>query len=182
MIHPIVRMYDSSEKAAAAVAALRNWGFTDDMITVVAAGAHASETAVVDAIAAGYVQRFQAKHYAEGVAKGQTAVIVRAPFAKGEAAQYFLNCAGPVSKADAFREPGLARWDDGAPVSSAFHIPVLSKWRPFGGMPCVTKNGSTLCSKLGLPEVSADDRPTTEKLGLPMLSKPGPALSAFFKS
>lgn len=181
MLHPIVRMYSTAEAAASAVAALKDWGFGDDMISVIGPGTAASGEGVVSALMAAYIERTQAKYYASRVGEGLTAVVVRAPFAHGEAAQYFMNCAGPVSKKDAFSEPMTSSWDEGAPVSSAFHIPVLSKWRPFGGMPCVTRHGSTLCSKLGLPEIAADDRPTTEKLGLPMLAKPGPALSAFFK-
>jgi len=180
VLYPIVRMYSNADAAANAVAALKGWGFGDDMISVIGPS-HGSGEAIVSALKAAFIERTQAKHYASGVSQGLTAVVVRAPFGHGEAAQYHMNSAGPVSKKDAFSEPMASTWDEGAPVSSAFHIPVLSKWRPFGGMPCVTKHGSTLCSKLGLPEISSDDRPTTEKLGLPMLSKPGPALSAFFK-
>lgn len=181
MLHPIVRMYSSSQGAAAAVAALRDWGFTDDMISVVAPGAHASEDALISALTAAFIERSRARHYAQAVRQGQTAVVVRAPFGKGEAAQYYLNSAGPVSKVDAFREPMGAMWDEAAPFSSMLHLPVLAKFRPFGGIPCVTKRGSTLCSKLGIPELSSDPRPTTEKLGMPVLAKPGPALRALFK-
>jgi len=180
VLHPIVRMYSTAEDAAAAVTSLKEWGFTDDMISVVGSGAHASDSAVVSALASAYVERNQAKHYAAGIAQGQTAVVVRAPFGKGEAAQYFLNSAGPVSRVDAFREPMGMMWDEGAPFSSMLRLPVLAEFRPFGGLPCLTKRGSTLCSKLGIPELT-DGRPTTELLGLPMLAKHGPALRAIFK-
>lgn len=180
MLHPIVRMYSTAGSAAAAVEALKVWGFTDDMITVVGPGQHASDEALVSALTKGFVERSQARHYAAGVRAGQTALVVRAPFSHGEAAQYYMNAAGPVSTQDAFREPFVGAWDDAAPFSSTFRLPVVIEFRPFGGIPCVTRKGSTLGSKLGLPELT-DGRPTTEALGLPMLAKSGPALRAIFK-
>ena len=174
-------MYSSGQSAAAAVAALKEWGFTDDEISVVSPGVHPSETAVVAAIAAAYVERSQAGHYAAGVLEGQTAVIVRAKFGSGEAAQYHMNSAGPVSTQDAFREPFVGAWDEDAPFSSILRLPVITEFRPFGGIPCITKHGSTLGSKLGLPELLTSGRPTTEALGMPMLAKSGPALRTLFK-
>ena len=181
MLHPIVRMYSSAQGAAAAVAALKDWGFTDDMISVVGPGQHASDEAVVSALASAFVARVRARHYAEGVRHGQTAVVVRAEFGKGEAAQYHMNSAGPVSREEAFREPFVAMWDDAAPFSSMLGLRTITEFRPFGGLPTLTKRGSTLCSKLGIPELSSSDRPTTEAMGLPMLLKSGPALRTLLK-
>ena len=181
MLHPIVRMYSSGQAAAAAVAALKDWGFTDDMISVVGPGHYASDDAVVSALAAAYVVRSQARHYADSVRQGQTAVVVRAEFGKGEAAQYHLNSAGPVSREDAFREPYIDAWDDAAPFSSALRLPTKAEFRPFGGLPAITKRGSTLCSKLGIPELTSSSKPTTEAMGMPMLLKSGPALRSLFK-
>jgi hypothetical protein len=174
-------MYSTAQAAANAVAALKNWGFTDDMISVVGPGQHAADEAVVSALMAAYVVRGQARHYADAVRQGQTAVVVRAEFGKGEAAQYHMNCAGPVSREDAFREPFVGAWDEAAPFSSIFRLPTKSEFRPFGGLPTVTKRGSTLCSKLGIPELTSSSKPTTEALGMPMLLKSGPALRSLFK-
>ena len=181
MIHPIVRMYASGQSAAAAVAALRNWGFTDEMISVIGPGQFGSREAIVSGLAAAFVARGRAQHYADGVLNGQTAVVVRAEFGKGEAAQYYMNCAGPVSREEAFREPFVGTWDEAAPLSSIFRLGTKSEFRTFGGFPAVSKRGSTLCSKLGIPELTSSNQPTTESLGMPMLLKAGPALRAFFK-
>jgi hypothetical protein len=181
VLHPIVRMYSSGQDAAAAVSALKEWGFADSMITVVAPGSHASDDAVVSALASAFVERSRARHYAEGVLKGQTAVVVRAEFGKGEAATYHLNNAGPVSQAEAFREPFVGAWDEAAPFSSIFRLRTITQFRPFGGLPTITSRGRTLGERLGFREVSASSQPTTEGFGMPMLSNSAAPFSSIFR-
>jgi hypothetical protein len=174
-------MYSSAQDAAAAVSALKEWGFTDSMISVVAPGSHASDDAIVSSLASAFVEKSRARHYAEGVRNGQTAVVVRAEFGKGEAATYHLNSAGPLSREEAFREPFTMTWDEAAPFSSMLRIRTITPFRPFGGMPAITSRGRTLCARLGIPELSASGRPTTEGFGMPMLSDSAAPFSSLLK-
>jgi hypothetical protein len=174
-------LYSSGQSAANAVAALQEWGFTDDMISVVRPGPSTSKEAVVSALTSAFVVRGQALQYADAVLQGQTAVVVRAEFGRGEAAQYHMNSAGPVSREDSFREPFTSTWDEAAPISSMFGLATTSEFRPLGGLPTITRRGNTLGAKLGIAEVSPAGRPTTEGWGMPTLLKSGPALRAFFK-
>jgi len=181
VLHPIVRMYSSGQQAAAAVSALKEWGFPDSAITVIAPDSHASEEAVVSALASGFVERSRARHYAHGVRKGETAVVVRAEFGKGEAATYHLNRADPVSRTEVFREPFVGAWDEAAPFSSIFRLRTVTEFRPFGGLPTITSRGRTLGTRLGFRELSASNQPTTEGFGMPMLSNSAAPFSSLFK-
>jgi hypothetical protein len=181
VLHPIVRMYASGQQAAAAVSALKQWGFTDSDITVIAPGSHASDESVAGALKSAYIDRSRARHYAEGIRAGQTAVVVRAEFGKGEAATYHLNNAEPVSQAEAFREPFIGAWDDAAPFSSIFRLRTVTEFRPFGGLPTLTSRGRTLGMRLGFRELSDSNRPTTEGFGMPMLSRSAAPFSSIFK-
>jgi hypothetical protein len=167
VIHPIVRIFASAGKAAEAVSSLKDWGFTSDQITCVSAAT--ADEATKDLMAA-YVLKARAQVYAQEIAKGMTAVVVAAPMGTGGAAVFLLNEAGPVSTRDPLEE--LKRgfmWDEAAPFSSTFRLPLISKFRPLGGIPAISKKQDTTFGCF-LPEL-ADPTPTTEKLGLPMLKR-----------
>jgi hypothetical protein len=172
VIHPIVRIFDSAQKAADAASKLKSWGpFTDDQITVIPPSAATAADGGVSAVTAAYVLKSRAKVYADSLRRGHTVVVVNAPFGAGGLATEILNWSGPVSTRDVLEE--LERptpWDEAAPLSSTFHLPVISQWRAFGGLPTISKKNRTLCSSLGIPEL-ASSRATTEALGLPMLKR-----------
>jgi hypothetical protein len=189
MILPIVGLYDSSQRAAEAVAALRHHGFFNDDISVIGPSTThqggSSEDPVADAIAAAYVLKREAKVYAQGVRKGGTLVVVRAPFGRGGMATMLLNNAGPIDSGVETVSDRPTAYDPDAPLSSAFRLPVkVSCATPISAflvLPVITRS-RTLCSLLGLPELadsklwlfgepalSGNPTPLSSKLGLPLL-------------
>jgi hypothetical protein len=172
VIHPIVRIFDSAQKAADATSKLKGWGpFTEEQITVIPPSAATSADGGVSAVTAAYVLKSRANVYAESLRRGHTLVVVHAPFGTGGLATEILNWSGPVSTRDVLEEERRATpWDEAAPLSSTFRLPVISQWRAFGGLPTLSKRNRTLCSALGIPEL-AEPRATTEAFGLPMLKR-----------
>ena len=162
MIHPIVRMYDTADKASAAVAKLKGWGLTSDLISVISVAAAGSADALQKALMSANIVRDHATIYARSAAAGSTIVVVRAPFGVGVVTGDILDSCHPISKSDPTDISDGPTWDDAAPLSSALHLPVISQWRPFGGMPAGGGSTRTLCSRLGIPELSASSAPTTE--------------------
>ena len=103
--HPIVRLYASAEQAKLALAALKRWGFEDELINVVTAtstppanapASAASDDPVQSAIMSAYVLKAHAKVYAQEVRNGRTLISVRAPFGVGGIAEELLDECGPV--------------------------------------------------------------------------------------
>jgi len=183
--YPIVRMYDSVEKAKAALAGLKNWGFEDELLNLVTAGSvpranapvgAASDDPLLSAIMSGYVLKSDARVYAEGIRRGLTLVSVVAPFGTGGVAIEILERSGPV---DSGLPPDdsdpMPMWDDAAPMSSALSMPVLSKnltpFSSFWAMPAITRKGGTLSGLLGIPSVSSSGWSFSGALGMPALSK-----------
>ncbi len=74
-------MYDTEERARAAVAKLREAGFRDDAILELAPG---SAQSVASAIVAGRMMGHRAEFYAERVKQGRSLVAVEAPFGQGQ--------------------------------------------------------------------------------------------------
>ena len=138
--HPIVRLYDNAAKSADAIAKLKKEGLPADLITLVAPSGQ-SKDAIVAAIAAGYVLKSEAVVYAEAVARGESLVIVRAPFGKGGAVTKLLDRFGP-SPSPVTAVPDYALlWDEAAPISSALRIPTLSSglFSTFWTLPVLTR-------------------------------------------
>ncbi len=194
---PIVRLFASVEQARSAVSALKRWGFEDELINVVTAASTppsgapasaASDDPVLSAIMSAYVLKADAKIYAQEVRSGRTLVSVTAPFGTGGYAEELLDDCSPVKSAVVSREDSLPLWDESAPFSSALNLPtVIRAVAPFSAfwvLPTTTRKGGTLCSALGLPEVSRSDSymfgapavsnapsPLSSMLGLPTLMR-----------
>jgi hypothetical protein len=192
MILPIVRLFDSAAKASAALAKLADWGFLDSDISVVSpsgtghTAAASGEDPIVSQITSAMVLRSHARTLANGVRRGGTLVIVRAPFGTGGIAANILDRAGPVDSGvpdAAARKPA---WDDAAPLSSALWAPTLvdsdDSFSRFWGLPLLTRWQRTLCSALGMGELASPDfslfgtpaltrnpSPLSSTLGLPVL-------------
>jgi len=183
-------MYASAQQATDAAAQLKLHGFTDDQINVVtAANASSDAGAIAVQIMKGYVLKARAQVYAEGVRRGAALVSVLAPFGTGGQATQILDDFGPTDSGVAEVVDSARLWDDAAPISSALRIPALVKGDPtfsgFWSMPVLSKKGRTLCSLLGLPEVSDSGKTTfgslltssattfSSKLGLPLLLSSG---------
>lgn len=161
MIHPIVRMYDTADKATAAVNKVKGWGLTSDLISVISVAAAGSGDGLQKALMAANIVRDHATIYAREAPAGATIVVVRSPFGVGVVTADILDSCHPISKSDPTEVIDGPIWDDAAPLSSALHLPVISPWRPFGGMPA-GGSSRTLCSMLGIAELSSSNAPTTE--------------------
>lgn len=181
MIHPIVRLYRSAQDAHAAAAKLKAWGISDDLISVhTAAADHAGQSheALTAAIASRYVLKAKASQFAKAMQRGLSVVVVNAPFGLGATVSYVLDSVGPVDGGIPAEHDGLY-WDEAAPFSSAFRLPVLTK-HPFffGGIPMVTRQGrpmfvgalSSAPTTGGMmPLLSANAAPFSSLLKLPLL-------------
>lgn len=159
MNHPIVRLFGTAQQAADAIAKLNKEGYTDDLITLVAPAAHHGKDAIAAAIAAGYVLKSQAEDYAEGVLKGHSLVIVRAPFGSGGKTEKILDSAHPISSGVSMPADRAGLWDEAAPISSALKIPVLSTglFSTFWTLPVLTRSDF----RLPFPELTKSSRSTT---------------------
>ena len=181
MINPIVRMYDSAHKAAAAAAKLKDAGYTDDLIDVISAAATGPGDALMSALMAAYVVRNNAALHARLAGASGAFVVVRPPFGAGVDAIEILNGCGPVSDIDPTEVKDGALWDDAAPFSSALNLRVLSAWRPSGGIGTLTDSRWSLFGSLGLAELSASNAPTTEAMGMSLLSSGSTPFSSLLK-
>jgi hypothetical protein len=114
--HPIVRLFGTAQQAADAIAKLKKEGYTDDLITLVSPAAHQGKDAIASAIAAGYVLKSLAVEYAEGVLKGHSLVIVRAPFGAGGKTEKILDSAQPIDSGVSIPADRAALWDEAAPI------------------------------------------------------------------
>jgi hypothetical protein len=167
-------MYDTAEKANAAVSKLKNWGLTSDLISVISVAATGTGDALNSALMAANIVRDNAKVYAQSAGAASTFVVVRAPFGVGCITIDILDSCHPTSIADPTEDSDGPTWDDAAPLSSALHLPVIAAWRPFGGIPAVSKSSRTTCAALGWPELSATGAPTTEGMMALLSTSPTP--------
>jgi hypothetical protein len=174
-------MFDSVEKATAAAGKLRDAGYGDDLISVVSVAASGSAEGLKKALMAAFVLSGDAAVHARHAGANHGFVVVRAPFGGSVDAIDLLNSAGPVSTTDPTEVPDGPLWDDAAPFSSAIHMPPLAKWRPTGGAGALMDSGWSLFGALGLPELSASHTPTTEGMGMSLLSSNATPFSSLFK-
>jgi hypothetical protein len=195
---PIVRMYASPEQAKLAVERLRRWGFEQELINLVTASSTppanapasaASDDPVLSSILSGYVLKAHAKVYAAEVHQGRAMVAIRPPFGTGGIAEELMDECNPVKSALVIeqRDP-MPMWDEAAPFSSAFGLPVLVRatapFSAFWVLPVVTRRLKSLGAALGIPEVirsswylfgepklSRSATPLSSMLGLPLLKR-----------
>ena len=188
---PIVRLYASVEQARSAIAALKRWGFEDEIINFVTASSTpppdapasaASDDPVLSSIMAAYVLKAHARVYAQEVRSGRALVSIKAPFGTGGYAEELLDGCGPVASAVDTRGEPLPPWDDSAPFSSAFNLPtVIRASAPFSAfwvLPTATARGGTVGAALGLPEVSSSH---SFVFGTPAVSNSPSPLSSMLK-
>jgi hypothetical protein len=182
-------MYQTEQQATDAYHKLREFGFTDEVTNLVTSGV-GSLPDIMSAIMAGFVLRADAAVYAQGIQSGLTLVSVQAPFGSGVAATEILDRFDPV---DFGMKDVIDRgmiWDEDAPVSSALHLPAISRGAtPFSdfwglgvkthvrtlcavlGIPELTDSRWSLSASMGMPELSAAAAPLSSRLGLPLLLK-----------
>lgn len=180
MTTEINRMYASPDTARKAAAELREEGFTDVHV-VTPPAADTPLSAIAAQIAKNRVLLADARIYAKGVAAGGSLVTVFAPFGSGLAAEEILDAHKPVP--NGMPEPKHeTMWDEGAPLSSALAMPLLSDdATPISkaiGVPPLTGNGFSLSNLIGMPLLSGNAAPLSSLIGMKMLTKNGTPLSS----
>ncbi len=176
MNYPIVGLFASAAQAADAIKKLSAEGFTSDLITLVSPSAGPGKDSIIAAITAGYVPRAHAGAYAEGVAKGQSLVIVRAPFSAGGKAAKILAAFGPIDVGVEEAADRAALWDEAAPISSALRIPTLSTglFSTFWTLPVITQKDvrlpfPELTRSHSTTKLSGNATPLSSLLKIPLL-------------
>ena len=124
MTQTISRFYRDRENADAAAAELRQAGFTDSMINVVAP-TEAPDEQILASIRRGGVVATHAEVFAEGIKRGETLVSVEPLFGWALTATAILEKHGPTDTGLAEQSHEEAPPDPAAPLSSAFGWKVL---------------------------------------------------------
>ena len=186
MSHPICRLYGNAEAAAYAAAALRAEDF--EHVFEVSPGDAVGEDGLVEAIAACYVPKADARILAKGVARGGSLVVGHAPFGTALLVAAILDDFGPIpSGLEKAPEP-LHVWDEAAPLSSALMLPVLlpsdESFSRFWSLPAIIRrkffpgvifgkllvdHGRSFSPFLGMPSVIGSDAFFSRLIGLPLL-------------
>jgi hypothetical protein len=179
MIYPIVRMYANEQDAVRAYTRLQACGLASELINLVTPARASSENAAVAAIAAGLVLKAHARVYAQGILRGNSLVSVSAPFGTGRTYEAMLDEFNPVDSG-LTEDHGGPVWDEAAPFSSAFGMPVLSapSRYSFLGLPAISRAGATTSSSFGLPELARSD---FALFGTPGLSRNPAPFSSILK-
>jgi len=192
MTQTISRIFGSAEKASAAVADLKAYGFGDASIHVAAPSAGASQDAVAASIMKFHILKAHAVEYAKRVVAGGTLVTVHAPFGAARPAIDAMEAHSPMDSGVGEPEFPKRTWDSAAPVSSSFNIPALmngaAPFSAFWGLPVLasrqsalvelSRDAAPLSKALGMKALSPGGAPTSAGWGLPMLSNSAAPLSA----
>jgi hypothetical protein len=134
--YAIVRMYATAQQATDAVGRLKSAGFNGELINLVgppgtsgpgASAAGATAASIAASIAARYVLTADAEYYARAVLRGEWLVSVLADFGHGGEAMWILEQYDPLPTRAWHEQEHVKLWDDAAPLSSAFWLPLLSK-------------------------------------------------------
>lgn len=189
----ISRLYASKENARKAWDELKNRGFSHSYLFAPPAASEdgapvaASTGAVLDEMVGAYILKSHAAIYARHVSQGASLVTVHAPFSGGLKATNILDRHGPMDSGVPEPASPAFLWDEKAPFSSAFRMPLLLKCaHPFEaifGVPSLIKgnvayrarskpvNPTPLSSALGLPLLLRNPAPFSSLFNLPLLMK-----------
>jgi hypothetical protein len=206
MTQTITRIYGTEQQALDAVALLKEFDYAAELISlvtyasVVEPGSNDEDAAtesLVEAIAANWVPKWEARIYAEGVRRGGSLVSVRAPFGTAAQAIEILDSFEPIDAGVPVLSESLPEWDEAAPISSAFRMAVRyddpTPFSTFWNLPVLIDRVWSLSRVLGLNELVDSSSglssffhiPTltekaawlSSKFGLPMLSESATPLS-----
>jgi hypothetical protein len=181
----IVRMYETEERARAAVTKLKEGGFRDGAILEMSPG---SAKSVASGIMAGRLMGHRAGFYAERVESGRSLVAVEAPFGRGQVATEIMDGCGPVDQDLKLPDdPVRTNWGTAAPLSAVLGMSVLSRNQPSPlsdalGIKTSSRSEFYLTSELASPSftlssmfgwrlLSRGAAPLSTMLGLPLLSR-----------
>jgi hypothetical protein len=128
------------------------------------------------------ILKSHAKIYTEGIKRGGTLVTVHASFGSSLTATAILDSHGPIDSGLVDTTDAMYLWDDAAPCSSLFHVPVLlpdsATFARFWNVKPLLAGGKTTSSSLGLPEVKKSARHYVPTIPMALLSTKGTILSS----
>jgi hypothetical protein len=187
MQQAIIRIYASESQGAKAAATLREEGFTQ--VYQFSGSAEASDAAtetrstVIASMMSAHILKNHAEIYADRLAKGESLVLVYAPFFTGVQATEALDSHDPIDKGLPDRDAQeFEVWDEAAPLSSALSMPVLLKTKlpveTISGVPSITRGKAFLSNLFRIPLLIAGPERRTSSMGLPMLSSSATPLSS----
>jgi hypothetical protein len=192
MAQTISRMYGSIEQANNVVAELANYGFREDVYVVTRTGSTAagvdqpvlSVEAITTAIMKAFVIKSDARLLAEAVRRGGVLVVVHAPFGAAVTAIELMDEMGPIPSGLPDPVIDYLPWDDGAPLSSALHMPILTEpdasLSTFFGCPTLVSSQCALFGCIGVPALGGSAAPLSNSTGMPLLSSKAAPLSSLF--
>ena len=217
---PVGQAYESEERAKEAVDALLAEGFDEHSVSLITPsmierdkpwalekgasrdGVDSSELLaqlVVDVHEASRVPDGHAFRYADTLQEGRSLVLVTAPFGQAQRAADSLDTVENVGLGE-MPVPDHYTWDQAAPLSAWFRLPVLTRGRSWmsrryrelmppdylptknylGGL--LTDDPTPLSSKLGMRAVGENEpAPLSSKLGMKVIgeNKPAPLSDKF---
>jgi hypothetical protein len=173
MTDSIIRIYATGKKARDTVGKLKEAGFGDDRVVLVAPAGEGADaaSAVASALKAGSAIAADADEYAEALQKGRSLVVVRPPFGTALEATRILESTGPLDPGGL--HPPVRRPppepEPGAPLSSLLYIPILLRNQPapfssLFGIPTLAR-GLSIFSSLFRP-LTRPDFFASSKLGM----------------
>lgn len=187
MTQTIYRLYDSEAQGKKAAASLTGLGFQDVFQFTAPAtkggiGA-AARSALIGEMLKAQIWKSHAETCVDRMGKGNSLVVVHAPFSTALTATETLDSHGPIdSNVIAPNYKPDFRWEDAAPLSSMLRIPVLAKNGLFAesvsGVSSLTKGKAFLSNLLGIPLLKDGPEHRTSSWGLPLLSKSATPLSS----
>lgn len=192
----ISRLYANEENARKAWDELKRRGYADSYIfTPPTRGAGdtsvpASAASVAEHMVQSFIVRSEAAIYARRVTEGASLVSVHAPFSGGYKATVILDRYGPIDSGVSEPSSPSYAWDETAPFSSAFRMPLLTNCKlPFEaivGVPSLLKttygsgprprpdNPAPFSAALNWRVLSSDPAPLSSFFKLPLLMKSKP--------
>ncbi|MEM1229063.1 MAG: hypothetical protein AAGI15_00890 [Pseudomonadota bacterium] len=185
-MYSIARAFASDVQARNAVAELKEEGFSPNAIRVISlAPSQETEEPVTpqEAMAFGYRLREldvdKAEDLMDAAINGCSVVLVMAQFGESKAAEVIMDGHNPERLASFIEEyEPMTRWDEAAPLSSAFGLPILIKRTPdpvllkgltFESIPALTKPGFTFFGNGVMRDKPA---PLSSMFGMKLLSEP----------
>ena len=183
MTQKITRLYATKSDADAAVALLKEHGFTADEILVISPPAGSVEE-LTNRIAALHILKRDAAVYAKKVSEGATFVLIKAPFGAGFKASILLDRHSPVDSGIPSPHPRPPKYDHRTPLSSGLRLPVQAKSGPLGddfwGIPLLSSNPAPFSSWLRYATLWDSAAPLSTLFRLPLLIDNSAPVSASF--
>jgi hypothetical protein len=184
MPQSIIRIYKTEAQANKAAAHLIGEGYSGvfQFNAPTSASAAARSNLVTEMMAA-HILKSHAESYVDDLTKGKSLVMVRPIFGQAVNAINVLDSYAPVASGHPeTKESVHFHWDEAAPLSSAFRLPILAKTEhpieTLTGISSLTKGKAFISHLLGMPLLKAGAARRETSMGFKMLSNSATPLSS----